>query len=106
MKTQLAEAQTRVEAANADAKRFADKNMFVLAELDRERAEAAKYKAECQLAMEYLEQGKAKHFADMDGFRKRVKDLLAEQELKMRELSIAYDEELYPYLLSAISERR
>ena len=78
----------------------------MLAELDRERAEAAKYKAECRVAMESLEQGMASHFADVDGFRKRVKDLLAEQELKMRELSITYDEELYPYLLSAISERR
>lgn len=69
LKAQLAEAQAKVESAEADAKRCVDKSVSVLAELDRERAEAARYKAECHSTMESLERGKEKMFADMDGFR-------------------------------------
>ena len=106
LKAQLAEAQSVAEAAKADAKRCADKSVSAQAELDRERVDAARLRAECQLAMDTLEHGKEKMFADIDGLRNRVRDLVAEQELKLRELCIAYDKELYPYLLSTISERR
>ncbi|GJY84619.1 hypothetical protein Tco_0498645, partial [Tanacetum coccineum] len=37
---------------------------------------------------------------------KRVEGLLEKQEEKLRKLSIEYDEELYPHILSAIAERR
>ncbi|GJZ38842.1 hypothetical protein Tco_0585405 [Tanacetum coccineum] len=37
---------------------------------------------------------------------KRVEELLEKQEEKLRKLSIEYDEELYPHMLSAIAERR
>ncbi|GJY82738.1 putative reverse transcriptase domain-containing protein [Tanacetum coccineum] len=37
---------------------------------------------------------------------KRVEGLLEKQEEKLRKLSIEYDEELYPHMLSAIAERR
>ncbi|GJZ35970.1 hypothetical protein Tco_0581787 [Tanacetum coccineum] len=37
---------------------------------------------------------------------KRVGELLEKQEEKLRKLSIEYDEELYPHMLSAIAERR
>ncbi|GKF60483.1 hypothetical protein Tco_0177269, partial [Tanacetum coccineum] len=36
----------------------------------------------------------------------RVEGLLEKQEEKLRRLSIEYDEELYPHMLSAIAERR
>ncbi|GKF52494.1 hypothetical protein Tco_0159404, partial [Tanacetum coccineum] len=36
----------------------------------------------------------------------RVEGLLEKQEEKLRKLSIEYDEELYPHMLSAIAERR
>ena len=58
------------------------------------------------MAVETLEKGMASHFADVDGFRRRVKETLAEQEQRMRELSVTYDEELYPLLLSAVAECR
>ncbi|GKE97090.1 hypothetical protein Tco_1581945, partial [Tanacetum coccineum] len=50
--------------------------------------------------------GKNNHFAGLDDFRQRVEGLLEKQEEKLRKLSIEYDEELYPHMLSAISERR
>ncbi|GJZ31291.1 hypothetical protein Tco_0576338 [Tanacetum coccineum] len=37
---------------------------------------------------------------------RRVEGLLEKQEEKLRKLSIEYDEELYPHMLSAIAERR
>ncbi|GKB15267.1 hypothetical protein Tco_0849190 [Tanacetum coccineum] len=42
----------------------------------------------------------------LDEFRQRVEGLLEKQEEKLRKLSIEYDEELYPHMLSAIAERR
>ena len=105
LRAQLAEAQARAEGASAEVKELAVKNAPVLAELAKERTGAAQYRDECRVAVETLERGMASHFADVDGFRKRVKETLAEQEQRMRKLSIAYDEELYPLLLSAVAER-
>ena len=68
LKAQLAEAQARAEGASAEAKEFAVKNATVLAELAHERAEAARYKAECQVVVETLEKGVASHLADVDSF--------------------------------------
>ncbi|GJS52627.1 ribonuclease H-like domain-containing protein [Tanacetum coccineum] len=49
--------------------------------------------------------GKNNHFAGLDEFRQRVEGLLEKQEEKLRKLSIEYDEELCPHMLSAIAER-
>ncbi|GJW42933.1 hypothetical protein Tco_0071732 [Tanacetum coccineum] len=53
-----------------------------------------------------LEGGKNNHFAGLDDFRQKVEGLLEKQEEKLRKLSIEYDEELYPHMLSTIAERR
>ncbi|GJS81461.1 hypothetical protein Tco_0748002 [Tanacetum coccineum] len=50
--------------------------------------------------------GKNNHFAGLDEFRQRVEGLLEKQEEKLRKLSIEYDEELYPHMLSAIADAR
>ncbi|GJV76983.1 hypothetical protein Tco_1508567 [Tanacetum coccineum] len=42
----------------------------------------------------------------LDDFRHKVEGLLEKQEDKLRKLSIEYDEELYPHMLSTIAERR
>ncbi|GJV70577.1 zinc finger, CCHC-type containing protein [Tanacetum coccineum] len=52
------------------------------------------------------ESGGAVGEAGLDEFRQRVEGLLEKQEEKLRKLSIEYDEELYPHMLSAIAERR
>ena len=106
LRAQLADEKARAEAASNEAKEFAVKKEVVLAELAREGAEAAHYRAECQVAMETLEKGVASHLADVDSFRKHVKGALAEQEQKIQMLSTAYNEELYPLLMSTIAERR
>ncbi|GJV27952.1 hypothetical protein Tco_1384400 [Tanacetum coccineum] len=92
LKTQLADAQ-------AEAR-------FLFSEREQERADSADYKASCHWAVKYLEGGKNNHFAGLDDFRQRVEGLLEKQEEKLRKLSIEYDEELYPHMLSAIAERR
>ena len=55
--------------------------------------------------LKYMEQNKSKHFSQLDDFRKTVEDFLQNQEDKLRKLSIEYNEELYPHLVSFIAER-
>lgn len=58
------------------------------------------------MGVRYLEEKKAEHFGHIDEFRLRMEKILKEQEEKLRGLSIEYDEELYPHLMSTIAERR
>ncbi|GJU28980.1 hypothetical protein Tco_1172569 [Tanacetum coccineum] len=74
--------------------------------VEQERADAAEYKASYHWAVKYLEGGKNNHFAGLDDFCQKVEGLLEKQEEKLRKLSIEYDEELYPHMLSTIAERR
>ena len=56
--------------------------------------------------LKYLEQGKNRLIANLDEFRQSVQNALDRQEGKLRKLSIEYDEELYPHLVSTVAERR
>ncbi|GJX31298.1 hypothetical protein Tco_0241153 [Tanacetum coccineum] len=62
----------------------------------------------CEEKMEHcLSRGVGtKHVGRLDDFRQKVEGLLEKQEEKLRKLSIEYDEELYPHMLSTIAERR
>ncbi|GJR88359.1 hypothetical protein Tco_0212370 [Tanacetum coccineum] len=93
-------------SARSYAQRLAEEKMALLVKVEQERADSADYKASCHWAVKYLEGGKNNHFAGLDDFRQRVEGLLEKQEEKLRKLSIEYDEELYPHMLSAIAERR
>ncbi|GKC98547.1 hypothetical protein Tco_1168822 [Tanacetum coccineum] len=106
LKTQLAEGQAEAESSRSYAQKLADEKMALLVKVEQERADSAEYKASCHWAVKYLEGGKNNHFARLDDFRQRVEGLLEKQEEKLRILSIEYDEELYPHMLSAIAERR
>ncbi|GJW28312.1 hypothetical protein Tco_0045187 [Tanacetum coccineum] len=106
LKTQLADAQAEAESSRSYAQNLAEEKMALLVKVEQERADAADYKASCHWAVKYLEGGKNNHFAGLDEFRQRVEGLLEKQEEKLRKLSIEYDEELYPHMLSAIAERR
>ncbi|GJV17465.1 hypothetical protein Tco_1362788, partial [Tanacetum coccineum] len=106
LKTQLAGAQAEAESSRSYAQNLAEEKMALLVKVEQERADAAEYKASCHWAVKYLEGGKNNHFAGLDEFRQRVEGLLEKQEEKLRKLSIEYDEELYPHMLSAIAERR
>ncbi|GJW10246.1 hypothetical protein Tco_1576073 [Tanacetum coccineum] len=106
LKTQLADAQAEAESSRSYAQKLAEEKMALLVKVEQERADAAEYKASCHWAVKYLEGGKNNHFAGLDDFRQRVEGLLEKQEEKLRKLSIEYDEELYPHMLSTIAERR
>ncbi|GJZ19966.1 hypothetical protein Tco_0556556 [Tanacetum coccineum] len=106
LKTQLADAQAEAESSRSYAQNLAEEKMALLVKVEQERADSAEYKASCHWAVKYLEGGKNNHFAGLDEFRQRVEGLLEKQEEKLRKLSIEYDEELYPHMLSAIAERR
>ncbi|GJS79582.1 hypothetical protein Tco_0729463 [Tanacetum coccineum] len=106
LKTQLADAQAEVESSRSYAQKLAEEKMALLVKVEQERANSADYKASCHWAVKYLEGGKNNHFARLDEFHQRVEELLEKQEEKLRKLSIEYDEELYPHMLSAIAERR
>ncbi|GKC38922.1 hypothetical protein Tco_1051306 [Tanacetum coccineum] len=106
LKTQLADAQAEAESSRSHAQKLAEEKMALLVKVEQERANSADYKASCHWAVKYLEGGKNNHFAGLDEFRQRVEGLLEKQEEKLRKLSIEYDEELYPHMLSAIAERR
>ncbi|GKA32577.1 hypothetical protein Tco_0718944 [Tanacetum coccineum] len=106
LKTQLAVAQGEAESSRSYAQKLAEEKMALLVKVEQERADSADYKASCHWAVKYLEGGKNNHFAGLDDFRQRVEGLLEKQEAKLRKLSIEYDEELYPHMLSAIAERR
>ncbi|GJU52588.1 hypothetical protein Tco_1226302 [Tanacetum coccineum] len=80
LKTQLADAQAEAESSRSYAQKLAEEKMALLV--------------------------KNNHFAGLDDFRQRVEGLLEKQEEKLRKLSIEYDEELYPHMLSTIAERR
>ncbi|GJS88364.1 hypothetical protein Tco_0771000 [Tanacetum coccineum] len=80
LKTQLADAQAEAESSRSHAQKLAEEKMALLV--------------------------KNNHFAGLDEFCQRVEELLEKQEEKLRKLSIEYDEELYPHMLSAIAERR
>ena len=95
-----------MESTNAHSKKLADERISLLAQLSHERAAFDQYKSTCLWGLKYMEQNKSKHFAQLDEFRKAVEDALDKQEGKLRKLSIEYDEELYPHLVSSIAERR
>ena len=106
LRAQLADAQADVESTTAHARRLADEKLYLMAEVKRERADAEQHRANCAWGLKYLQENRGRHFAHLDEFRERVEEALKVQESKLRKLSIEYDEELYPHLVSLFTERR
>ena len=57
-------------------------------------------------SVRFLEEKKAEHIAHVDEFRGGMEKAIQVLEEKLRALSLEYDEELYPHLMSTIAERR
>ena len=93
-------------AADERARKAAEEKLVVLAELQRERGESQQYKADLAWGVKYLEERKNEFCVELAKFGKKVEDSVEAQEEKLRRLSIEYDEELYPHLMSTIAERR
>jgi hypothetical protein len=106
LKAQLASAHAEVESTNVYAKKLAEENMSLFAQVSQERSVFNQYKATCLWVLRYMEQNKSKQFSQLDEFRKTVEDALEKQEGKLRKLSIEDDEKLYPHLVSSVAERR
>lgn len=106
LRAQLADVQADVESTTAYARRLADEKLSLMVELKRERTDAEQHMANCTWGLKYMQENRGRHFAQLDEFRERVEEALKVQESKLRKLSIEYDEELYPHLMSTIAERR
>nr|GEX99865.1 transposase (putative), gypsy type [Tanacetum cinerariifolium] len=106
LKAQLADARVEAESARSYAYKLAEEKMSLLVQLDQKRSSSADHKASCHWVVKYLEGAKNNHFAGLEEFRQGVEERLEKQEGKLRKLSIEYDEELYPHLVSSIAERR
>nr|GFA97525.1 transposase (putative), gypsy type [Tanacetum cinerariifolium] len=106
LKTQLADARVEAESARSYAHKLAEEKMSLLVQLDQKRASSAVHMASCHWVVKYLEVPKNNHFVGLEEFRQGVEKRLEEQEGKLRKLSIEYDKELYPHLVSSIAERR
>lgn len=106
LKAQLVGTQAELEFANSYTRALTEEKMSLLDRVNQERADAKDYKANCLWALKYMEKNKDALFSRLDEFRNAIQGSLERQESKLRELSIEYDEELYPHLVSSIAERR
>jgi hypothetical protein len=102
----LAGARAKALAAAEHTKKVTEEKVAVMAELQRERGEAQQYKANLTWGVKYLEEQKNELCGQLTDFGKKVESTVEAQEEKLRSLSVEYDEELYPHLMSMIAERR
>ena len=106
LRAQLADARAEVESTTAHARKVADEKLSLMAELKHERGEMHQFRSNLSWGLKYHEEKKAEHFGHINELRAQVENALKVQEGKLRKLSIEYDEELYPHLMSTIAERR
>ena len=106
LKAQLEAARAEVVSANNSARKLAEEKMSLLARISRERGELSSHRIHCDWALRYLQLGRERFFANLEVFRKSILTLYEDKERKLRKLSLEYDEELYPQLVSTIAERR
>ena len=106
LKAQLADARADVESTTAHARKLTDEKLSLMVEVNQERSEMQQYRTSLSWGLKYLQEKKGEHFDNIDRLRAQVENALKVQEGKLRKLSIEYDEELYPHLMSVIAERR
>ena len=80
--------------------------LSALAEVEQARGQLHHYKSDLTWVVRFLEEKKVEHFANITKFKEDMMKIIQLQEDKLRGLSIEYDEELYPHLMSTIAERR
>lgn len=106
LRAQLAKAHAEAESAKAYAKKIAQDKVSILADLKYARAKLQQMEADASWSVAYLNERRAEHFVNIQEFKERMDKIIQFQEEKLRRLSIEYDEELYPHLMSTIAERR
>ena len=106
LRAQLADAQVELEASRVHAEKLTHEKLSALAEVKEARGELHHYKSDLTWAVRFLDEKKVEHFANITKFKEDMMKIIQAQEDKLRGLSIEYDEELYPHLMSTIAERR
>jgi chromosome segregation ATPase len=106
LRAQLGEALAEAESAKAREEKVAQDKVSMLADLRYARSKLREMQADKVWAVRFLNEQKDVHVAHIEQFRERIDKLVQTQEEKLRALSIEYDEELYPHLMSTIAERR
>ena len=105
LRAQLAGAQAEAESAKAHAEKIAQDKVSMLADLKHAKAKLHQVQADMTWSLRYLDERRVEHFGNIDEFKGRMEKIIQVQEEKLRALSIEYDEELYPHLMSTIAER-
>ena len=93
-----------MESVKAYADKVVDEKVSMLAETQHARSELHQIRANMTWVVRYLDERRIKHFANIEVFKVRMEKIIQVQEEKLRGLSIEYDEELYPHLMSTIAE--
>ena len=106
LRAQLADAQVELESSRVYTEKITHEKLSALAEVEKARGELHHYKSDLTWAVRFLEEKKVEHFANITKFKEDMMKIIQAQEDKLRGLSIEYDEELYPHLMSTIAERR
>ena len=106
LRAQLGEALAEAESAKARAEKISQDKVSMLADLRYAKGKLKQMQADMTWSVRFLEEKKVEHVAHVDQFKGRMEKLIQAQEEKLRALSIEYDEELYPHLMSSIAERR
>ena len=106
LRAQLADAQVELESSRLHAEKVSQEKLSAIAEVVKVRGELEHYKSDLTFAVRFLEEKQAEHHASITKFKEDMLKIIQAQEDKLRGLSIEFDEELYPHLMSAIAERR
>ena len=106
LRAQLAGVQAELGESRAYGEKMAQDKMDILADMLHAKACNEQLKARASWSVSFLEQQRYEHYARMQEFKERIEKTLVMYEEKLRALSIEYDEELYPHLMSVIAERR
>ena len=106
LRAQLAGVQAELGESRAYGEKMAQDKMSILADLLHARACLEQMKAKASWSVSFLEEKRSEHYARLQEFKERMEKTLVMYEEKLRALSIEYDEELYPHLMSVIAERR
>ena len=105
-KAEQLSSKAKLERAETLVEKMAAEKAAAVSELEKMRSAALEREAHEKSVLEALELAKEQHLANVDAFGRRFEDAISSAEERLRKLSIEYDEELYPHLVSSVAERR
>lgn len=106
LRAELASARAELEASAVSSQRVRDEKLSLWADLQTERIAHNERKAACEWAVGLMDRYKADHLTQVEALRQRFMTAHQLQEEKLRRMNIEFDEDIYPHLVSAVTERR